>query len=214
MGVKKLVFGVGINDADYVVDKRVNVSLPGERRSQKVLWACPYYSRWKDVLSRCYAEYHLLKRPNYFDCTVCEEWLLFSNFKKWMEQQDWEGKQLDKDLLVPNNRIYCPENCVFVSNMVNGFINEKRDKRGKNLLGVSYRATLSKPYIAQCRNPFTKKNEYLGYYSCELEAHRAWLKRKLELAEILASEQTDIRVAEALLKKYREYEIEESDNAK
>ena len=98
MGAKKLVFGVGINDADYVIDKRINASLPGERRSQKVLWACPYYSRWKDVLSRCYAAYHLLKRPNYFDCTVCEEWLLFSNFKKWMEQQDWEGKQLDKDL--------------------------------------------------------------------------------------------------------------------
>lgn len=38
-----------------------------------------------------------------------EEWLLFSNFKSWMEQQ--EEKVLDKDLLHTHNKIYT--NCLF-----------------------------------------------------------------------------------------------------
>lgn len=47
-------------------------------------------------------------------CSVCEEWLTFSNFKRWMEQQDYEGKALDKDLLVSQNKTYSSETCVFV----------------------------------------------------------------------------------------------------
>lgn len=34
------------------------------------------------------------------------------------------------------------------------------------------------------------------------EAHEAWLKRKLELAHLLAAEQEDPRVAEALINRY------------
>lgn len=34
------------------------------------------------------------------------------------------------------------------------------------------------------------------------EAHEAWLKRKLELAPLLAAEQEDPRVAEALINRY------------
>ena len=41
-------------------------------------------------------------------------------------------------------------------------------------------------FKSQCRNPFTKKREHLGYFTCEQEAHQAWLKRKLELAKELA----------------------------
>ena len=53
-----------------------------------------------------------------------------------------------------------------------------------------------------CRNTFTKKQEYLGLFTCEVEAHQAWLKRKLELAHLLAAEQTDGRVAKALIERY------------
>ena len=60
-------------------------------------------------------------------------------------------------------------------------------------------------FKSQCRNPFTKKGEHLGYFDCEEEAHQVWLKRKLELAHLLAAEQTDERVAKALIARYTNY---------
>ena len=59
--------------------------------------------------------------------------------------------------------------------------------------------------MSQCNNPFTKKSEYLGLFIDELEAHQTWLKRKLELAHLLAAEQTDKRVAKALISRYTNY---------
>ena len=59
--------------------------------------------------------------------------------------------------------------------------------------------------MSKCRNPFTKKQEFLGYFTCEQEAHQAWLKRKLELAYELVAIQTDQRVAEALIDRYSNY---------
>ena len=77
----KLVSGVGINDADYEVQKYTVVS--GKR---KRIWICPYYITWTHMLQRCYSEKSQLKHPTYKGCTVCDEWLIFSNFKTWMEQ--------------------------------------------------------------------------------------------------------------------------------
>lgn len=47
----RLVHGVGINDAGYTVEKRERLS--GRR---KVIWACPYYVKWKNMLLRCYSK--------------------------------------------------------------------------------------------------------------------------------------------------------------
>ena len=56
-------------------------------------------------------------------------------------------------------------------------------------------------FRASCSNPFTQKREHLGYFTCEQEAHEAWLERKLELAHELAAIQEDPRVAEALVER-------------
>lgn len=55
MKEKKLVFGVGINDADYNVYKTGIVD-----GKQTVLWICPFYRKWKDMMMRCYSESWLL----------------------------------------------------------------------------------------------------------------------------------------------------------
>lgn len=201
MGTKKLVFGVGINNSDYAVDKKETIGYVNGKRKQKLVWACPFYRAWVGMLRRCYSVKFLEKQPTYKDCSVCEEWLLFSNFRSWMEQQDWEGKQLDKDIL-GDGKLYSPESCVFVSQTVNNFVTDRANARGDFPIGVYWNKNAQK-FIAQCCNPFsTKKLEYLGLFACPNEAHQAWLARKLELARILAKEQDDPRVAKALVERY------------
>lgn len=43
-----------------------------------------YYETWKGMLRRCYSELYHKKEPTYKECSVCDEWLLFSNFKNGM----------------------------------------------------------------------------------------------------------------------------------
>jgi len=165
---------------------------------------CPYYRVWTHMLERCYSSKYQERNPTYEGCSVSEEWITFSNFRRWMESQDWEGKQLDKDLLFEGNKVYSGETCVFVTKAVNTFTVDSGAARGEWMIGVSLRKDRNK-FEAQVNNPFTKKNEHLGYFTFEEEAHQAWLKRKLELAHLLAAEQTDTRVAKALIGRYTNY---------
>lgn len=200
----KLVFGVGINDADYVVKKWETVWCVNGVRKRRLVWECPYYRTWKEMLRRCYSAEYQDKYPTYKGCSVSEEWLLFSRFRAWMVTQDWEGMQLDKDILFEGNKVYSEEKCVFVTHAVNSFTTDRAAARGEWLIGVSWHKGGGK-FMSQCRNTLTNKQEYLGLFVCEQEAHNAWLKRKLELAKELAEIQTDPRVAEALVNRYTNY---------
>lgn len=201
MKPKKLVCGVGINDADYVVQKFETIGCVNGKRKQKRVWACPYYVAWKSMLERCYSEKYQESYPTYKGCSVSEEWLVFSKFKAWMEKQEFEGNHLDKDLLVEGNKIYSAEKCVFVTPPVNTFTTDSGAIRGEWLIGVRWHKPTEK-FLAQCNNSFSKKKEHLGLFTTEQEAHNAWAKRKLELAHELAAIQTDHRVAKALIDRY------------
>ena len=200
LGAPKLVCGVGINDADYVTQKWETIEVDGKQK-RNLVWVCPYYRVWNSMLQRCYSYKFQERNPTYKGCSVSEEWLTFSAFKCWMEKQDWEGKQLDKDILFEGSKVYSAETCVFVSSSVNLFTIDSGAARGECLIGVNWHKGAGK-FVSRCRNPFTKKQEHLGYFTCELEAHQAWLERKLELAHLLAAEQTDERVSKALIDRY------------
>ena len=189
--MSKLVCGVGVNDANYTVKPTV-----GGKRLR-----CPFYRTWCSMLMRCYDAKYQSAYPTYIGCSVCDEWLFFSNFKAWMEQQDWIDKELDKDLLVKGNKVYSPELCVFVDRVTNGFTVDSLASRGDWPIGVYFNNVKGK-FHAHCSNPFTKKNENLGYFTCPEQANLAWRKRKHELACILASKQKDQRVADALRLRY------------
>jgi len=186
----KLVYGVGINDADYTVKPKINGKLV----------RCPYYQRWADVLKRCYSEKYLKMHPTYIGCETSEEWKIFSKFKAWMEEQDWEGKQLDKDILILGNKLYSVNTCVFVTQNVNSFLTDSAAIRGIYMLGVSWHKAGEK-FQAQLRDG-EGKNIYLGLFDTELEAHLAWKACKHKLACKLADEQSDPRIAEALRSRF------------
>lgn len=206
LGVPKLVYGVGINDADYVTEKYETVGYVDGKRKQKRVWFCPYYRAWRGMLERCYSTKWQERQPTYKGCTVSEDWLTFSNFKSWMESQDWEGRHLDKDLLFEGNKAYSDKTCVFVTQTVNNFTIDSGASRGEWMIGVNWDKAAGK-FKSQCSNPFTKKQENLGRFASEQEAHNAWIKRKLELVHQLAAIQDDERVAKALISRYTIYNI-------
>ena len=195
---RKKLCGVGINDADYNVREYAIVG--GKNR---IVRRCPFYVTWADMLVRCYSEKCQLKNPTYKGCSVCDEWLTFSGFKAWMEEQDWQDKQLDKDLLKDGNKIYSPEYCLFVDRKINMLVVDRGASRGEYMIGVCWHKATCK-FVSQCSNPFTSKQEHLGLFTNELEAHLAWKARKHELACQLAESEycNDPRLTNVLRTKY------------
>lgn len=201
-----LVCGVGINDADYHVN--ITEIVNGKHI---IVWSCPFYRKWAEILRHGYSEIFKNKYPTYQNSSVVEEWHRFSVFKSWMEQQDWQGKDLDKDILTYGNKVYGPDACVFVDHKVNGFLSESNANRGQYPIGVCYYKPTDK-FKSSCKCVITGKRKHIGYYATPEEAHQAWLAFKLKQAHILAAEQTDPRVAEALISRYENYQSKELVN--
>ena len=199
--MSKLVYGVGVNDLPYRTEVKEWVTENGGKRVRKLVFLCKYYSAWKSMLERCYSENFLESNQSYIGTSVCSEWLYATAFKEWMEQQDWEGKCLDKDIIVPGSKLYSPETCAFVLQATNNFVTASDASRGAFPIGVDLHKHTGK-YRARCGNPFTGENEYLGLFSTPQDAHEAWRKRKHELAQLVAATESDIRVVEALKKRY------------
>ena len=199
--MNKLVWGVGVNDLGYRAQINEEVTKSGGKRIQKSVFKCKYYAAWTRMLTRCYSKKFLERNQSYVGTIVCSEWLSATAFKKWMEQQDWRGKSLDKDIIVPGSRLYSPETCAFVLNATNSFVIARDASRGDYPIGVSLLKPTGK-YSAKCGNPFTGKQEHLGYFLSQEEAHEAWRERKHDLAQLVAARESDPRVVEALKKRY------------
>ena len=188
----KLVYGVGINDAGYAVCPTTN---------GKQVW-CKFYDVWTGMLERCYSHKYQERKPSYRGCTVCDEWLTFSKFREWMIGQDWDGNQLDKDLLVKGNKIYSPSTCLFVSRQVNMFITSEKTKNSDLPIGVSlYKHTGE--FQTSVRN-LGRGTISLGRYKTPEEAHLVWLEAKQKLALELSKVQTNPIIAKAVTEYFKE----------
>ena len=181
---RSLVFGVGINDADYMSSYTVD----------GVRVRCPFYVKWKGMLERAYCDTYKAKWPTYAECTVDERWHIFSAFKLWMNKQEWAGKDLDKDILIPGNKHYSPDTCCFVSKEINSLIKGKFSKRSSLPAGV---------YLTRGRYQSTiyrnSRNESLGYFDDPKEASSVYRAHKAEYFRDLALEQTDGRIKVGLM---------------
>mgnify|MGYP000084759173 FL=1 len=185
---KRLVHGIGINDANYVVDYQEN--------GMRV--CCPYYKVWKGLLDRCFDATFHKKRPSYKGCTVVSDWLIFSNFKSWMQTQNWENKALDKDLLNWANKQYGPDTCLFITPALNNLLTLRNNARGDLPLGVSRLVIKGYAYyVASCS--FYGKQKRLGYFKTVEEAAEAYKTAKLNYIKELAEAEQDPRIKQALL---------------
>lgn len=145
MGGKSLIYGIGVND----LNERVKI----DGKNLKV------YDCWRQMLGRCYDPKYQSKQPTYIGCSVSEDWLYLSNFKKFYDLNYKDGYQLDKDILYLGNKIYSPETCVFVPNYLNSLLVDCGASRGNMPLGITKRIDYfrTKPYRAQCSNGHRKQ---------------------------------------------------------
>ena len=84
--------------------------------------------KWYSILCRLENDPHYINKVS-----ICDEWMTFENFYNWVINQiGWEVYSLDKDLLQGNkeNKVYSPETCVFVPQLINTAINSKEDNSG------------------------------------------------------------------------------------
>lgn len=171
-----LVYGVGVNDADYAVTRSEVVD--GKR---KTIW-CPFYKVWVNMMKRCYNEKSQVAMPTYKKASVAAVWHRFSAFKAWMEKQYYVGLELDKELLSNGGKVYSPETCCFISRKVNSIVLINEKSRGEFPIGV-LQSTGGK-YRSMCS--VDAKNTHLGTYESAIAAHGAWQTAKAGAISLLA----------------------------
>ena len=192
---KGYVYGVGINDHNEFVTtngKTINS-----------------YALWKSMLSRCYNDDYHKRFPTYIGCTVCKEWLSFSNFKKWIDENYIKGYQLDKDILVKGNKVYSPQTCCFVPKEINYLFVKCNGSRGQHPLGVSYHSQHNK-FSANMR--ISNIGKHLGLFNTANEAFQAYKTAKeAYVKEVATNYYTSGKINERVYQALMKYEVEITD---
>ena len=173
------------------------------------------YSVWNSMLRRCCSGEFKKKYPTYKDVNCCEEWLYYSKFKEWFNDNYYEinGKRmdLDKDILYKGNKIYSPDTCVFVPQNINKLFTKSNKARGKLPVGVSFCKKLNK-FQAHCRIFYNGKSEkkLLGYYNTIEEAFNAYKQFKEEYIKQVADYYKD-NIPNKLYEAMYNYKVEITD---
>lgn len=170
---KNGVHGVATNDADYVTSIEETLS-DGKR---KCLWNCPIYTVWKHMIERGYSHKCKEDYPTYKDVSICEEWLLFSNFRNWWLENNVRGWQLDKDILHKGNLVYAPDKCAYVPNYINSLLLDHAAARGEYPLGVYFHKRTNR---FRSQVGLNRKQKHLGLFTSPQQAHKVWQIAKID----------------------------------
>lgn len=112
-------------------------------------------------------------RSSYADCKLSDEWEDKDRFLKWFKNNYKEGWQLDKDLMVKNNKIYGAKECVYIPEELNKMFSS--NPKGKYLQGVS------KTNCGRFDSSIMErgKTKYLGTFTSEEDAHKRAMQARL-----------------------------------
>lgn len=190
---KSLVYGVGVNDVENCIDT-TNLVIAN--------------ARWKEMIRRCYSEKFLSKNPSYVGCCVCDEWLYFSNFKKWFDENYIEGYALDKDLLVKKNKTYSPKTCCFIPKEINNLITKCDRKRGKYPIGVT-KYDGDDFFVVRFRKG-NGNTEYIGTFKNVYDAFNAYKKAKERYIKQVAEVYKN-KISERVYNSLLNYKVEIND---
>ena len=194
--LRKVIYGVGIND----------VMIPYFTQTRT-------WKTWNGIIRRTdKRDPNLTNYESYKDCTLDPIWYKLSAFKEWIEQwDDFENKEVDKDILIPGNLHYGPDTCLMVRPIVNSWFKPKDESKSDLPRGVCWnsgwkKGKSPKPYRAQI-NPLqvidgevkVGKRTALGHFLTAKDASDAFQKARKESLQILIDTETDIKVRDAIL---------------
>ena len=177
-GVKKplkKLFGVGINDDTKIHAYNVEPVA---------------YRKWRTMMARCYSKNYQKHQPTYIGCSVCEEWWVYSNFKKWHDENYIDGYELDKDLLFRGNKVYSPKTCCYIPKEINTLLLSCNSVRGNTPIGVHKKVgKRCVKYHAEMSNYVNgKRTSYLGSFDTPEEAFAVYKTAKEKRIKEVAQE--------------------------
>lgn len=147
------------------------------------------YDVWMNMLVRTTTKYQN-KYNTYKGVKICDDWKILSKFKQWFDINYIDGYELDKDLYLPNNKIYNSKACLFIPHYINMLIIHSN----KNNKGYSIKP--SGRY--QSRGNVDSKSIYLGVYDTAEEAHQVYInfkaKRYMTIADTWIDEYPKIHL--------------------
>jgi len=167
------------------------------------------YEDWNSMLKRCYNSEEAKK--SYKDKYVVDMWHNFQNFAEWATSQRNFGRKgwdLEKDLLIKNNKVYSPETCVYLPREINSFIKRKSFNALPLGVDVAYNYDGTAYYRAQSTED--GKNICLGGFERVEEAFLAYKVHKEMLAKKLANKWKD-EIPEVAYKALYNYTVEITD---
>lgn len=124
------------------------------------------------------------RRPAYQGCV--DGFDSFQAFAEWANSQVGYGNDgwcLDKDILVKGNKIYSPENCIFVPYQINTAMLNNKHSRDDLPVGVARERDKFNAYVST-----NGKVHRLGLFDTPLQAFHAYKTRKEEYIKELAAE--------------------------
>lgn len=167
------------------------------------------YEIWRNMLLRCYCLARKKRDLSYRGCTVLDEWLNFQNFAKWCSANYYkvagERMELDKDIMVKDNKIYSPETCVFVPRSINALFVKGKSKRGTLPIGVS---SFRGRFVAHMNAG--KKSQHIGIYDTPEEAFVAYKQYKEKVIQSVANRYKGV-IPERLYSAMMAYNVEMCD---
>lgn len=144
------------------------------------------YNTWRTMLNRAYCPKLHARYPTYIGCSVTAEWLEYQQFAEWYENHEYSdyGYALDKDLLIPGNKVYAPERCVFVPSQLNSLVIDCGTARGQYKQGVCFHKRDNK---FQSNIRINGKLKHLGSFDNELDAFLAYKAAKESHVKYMAN---------------------------
>ena len=199
------------NHEDFKIDGKWVQKFTKEKL---VIWTTRSGVLWTNMTQRCKSGGSLQQRfPSYQRCE--NGFSDFQEFAEWCQHQvgynskDTGGRfwQLDKDILVKNNKVYSPDTCVFLPKDLNCVLESSKRSRGECPIGVykaknSYCASLLRGILGlpKIHKSFPNPYDAFIFYKTEKEKY-------LKQVADLYSGKVDPRVIKALYN----YQVELED---
>lgn len=144
-----------LDDFGYIQDVRVDTLKTGSIRNpyQRTVEGIGYlgvgvhdrtdrdkYNSWASMIARCYRQKLKDKYPTYEECYSTDDWHCYQTYADFYESCPYrkKGWNLDKDLLVPGNKLYSPDTCVYLPSNINTKLFYVPTKNKFGLKGVWY----------------------------------------------------------------------------